>query len=60
MTEHTIEPGQMYQLYGNGNIFVVVEPKQGQFSGWLIFNISKNEYDWDMATAFRTQYRRLA
>lgn len=60
MTEQVIEPGQMYQMYGSGNIYVVVEPKHGQFGGWLIFNITENRYDWDMTTAFHTQYRRLA
>lgn len=62
MSEFKVEPGQMYQMYreGGGDVYVVVEPEQGYLDGWVTFNISQNRYEWDVITAFRTQYRRLA
>lgn len=65
MTRHSygtkkVEPGQMYQMFGNGDIYVVIEPKDGQPDGWIIFNISRSRYEWDMQMPLITQYRRLA
>lgn len=60
LPKNLIEPGQIYQLHSDKQLFVIVEPYRGREYGWLTFNLTWNRYEWDHEANFITQYRRLA